>query len=410
MQSELVDRIGTRQPSSRSRSAPRWLLRRIAGSDAGRLEIETPSGATWVHQGDRPGPDARLVVHRWSALRRLVTGGDIGFAEAYRLGEWETPDLVAFFAWVTANEAALALAWRGTAASRFFDRLRHTRRANTRSGSRRNIAAHYDLGNDFYGAWLDNGMNYSSALYVHGDETLEAAQSAKLDRIMGYLDLPDGGRVLEIGCGWGALAERIAATPGCHVDGVTLSVEQFRYARRRLDLSGHGGNAELQLTDYRDVRGTYDGIASIEMLEAVGEDYWSVYFAKLNELLRPGGRAVLQVITINEDRFDSYRARPDFIQRYIFPGGMLLTKSGIATHCDAAGLRLSAVECFGTSYAKTLATWRSRFHAAWPQLSVIGYDDRLRRVWDYYLAYCEAGFRLGALDVGFYVVERRPST
>ncbi|MDO9384201.1 MAG: cyclopropane-fatty-acyl-phospholipid synthase family protein [Hyphomicrobiaceae bacterium] len=382
-----------------------WLVRRLAGSDAGRIEIETPSGARWVHQGEHPGPDARIIVRRWSALRRLITGGDIGFAEGYRVGDWWTPDLVAFFTWVTANEAALTMAWRGSSTARLIDRLRHAGRANTRSGSRRNISAHYDLGNNFYAAWLDSGINYSSALYLRGDETLEAAQLNKLDRVIGHLQLPPDAKVLEIGCGWGALAERLIESSSSHVTGVTLSVEQLRYARSRLALAGHAAKSDLQLVDYRDLTGTFDGIVSIEMLEAVGESYWPVYFAKLRSLLRPGARAVVQVITINEDRFESYRSRPDFIQRYIFPGGMLPTKTLMREHVAQSGLRLVEHEFFAVSYATTLSVWRSRFQAAWPQLQAMGYDENFRRVWDYYLAYCEAGFRLDALDVGIYVLE-----
>lgn len=404
MASEMAEALQPPQ-SKRGRGALGWLVRRLAGSDAGSIEIETPTGVRWVHQGERAGPNARVIVRRWSALRRLITGGDIGFAESYRVGDWWTPDLVAFFSWVTANEMALTMAWRGSSTARLFDRLRHAGRANTRSGSRRNISAHYDLGNNFYAAWLDSGINYSSALYLRGDETLEAAQLNKLDRVIGHLRLQPNARVLEIGCGWGALAERLIDNAGSHVTGVTLSVEQLRYARSRLALAGHSAKSDMRLVDYRDLTGTFDGIVSIEMLEAVGESYWPVYFAKLRSLLRPGGRAVVQVITINEDRFESYRARPDFIQRYIFPGGMLPTKTLMREHVARSGLRLVEHEFFAASYATTLSVWRSRFQAAWPQLQAMGYDENFRRVWDYYLAYCEAGFRLDALDVGIYVLE-----
>lgn len=382
-----------------------WLVRRLAGSDAGRIVIKMPSGTSWVHQGDRPGPDARIIIRRWSALRRLVTGGDIGFAEAYRAGDWWSPDLVAFFTWVTSNEAALAMAWRGSSVARLLDRFRHASRANTRVGSRRNISAHYDLGNNFYAAWLDAELNYSSGLYRRQDETLEAAQRNKLDCVIAHLRTDPGVRVLEIGCGWGALVQRLAATAGCHVTGITLSAEQLRFAQHRLALADPSRNSSLRLADYRDMTGTFDRIVSIEMLEAVGEDYWPVYFAKLRSLLRPGGRAVVQVITIAEGRFESYRSRPDFIQRYIFPGGMLPTKTLMGELASRAGFRLVETEYFGDSYATTLSTWRARFQAAWPQLKAMGYDDDFRRLWEYYLSYCETGFRLGTLDVGLYVLE-----
>lgn len=370
----------------------------------GRLTVETPTGRRWVYQGNEPGPDATVMLKRWRALRRLM-GGDIAFAEAYREGDWSSPDLVAFFTWVTANEQALTALWRGTSMVRLLDRLRHGLRGNSRAGSRRNIAAHYDLGNDFYAGWLDAGMNYSSALYETGEETLETAQAAKIARALNLLGLEREGRVLEIGSGWGAVIESVARA-GHHVTGITLSREQLRYASERVSSAGLGDHADLQLIDYRDVGGHYDAIVSIEMLEAVGEQYWQVYFERLAELLKPGGRAVLQVITITEDRFEAYRRRPDFIQRYIFPGGMLPTRSIIAARADDAGLRPVASEHFGASYALTLAVWRQRFLAAQVDNWCFGGDEKFRRLWEYYLAYCEAGFRVQALDVGFYVFER----
>ena len=405
MSSDLAQTLPPPAQAKRGRGALAWLARRLAGSDLGRISIETPSGAVWVHQGQSSGPDARVVIRRWSALRRLITGGDIGFAEAYRVGDWWSPNLVEFFTWVGANEAALTMAWRGSFVSRLHSRFRHARRANTKAGSRRNISAHYDLGNNFYAAWLDSGINYSSALYLGHDDTLEAAQLNKLDRVISHLGVSPSSRVLEIGCGWGGLAERLTTSTGCDVTGITLSIEQLRYAKRRLALAGLADRTDMQLIDYRDVSGRFDGIVSIEMLEAVGEEYWPTYFGKLRSLLKPGGRAVVQVITISEDRFESYRARPDFIQHYIFPGGMLPTKTLMRRHVESAGLSLVKTEHFGASYATTLATWRTRFQAAWPNLQTMGYDENFRHVWDYYLAYCETGFRLGALDVGIYVLE-----
>ncbi len=280
--------------------------------------------------------------------------------------------------------------------------MTHRGNRNTHDGSRRNIAFHYDLGNAFYERWLDRGMQYSSAIRV-GDDDLEAAQAHKLDRIGTLLDVAGGESVLEIGCGWGAVSERLAAMH-CAVTAVTLSAEQLAYARDRLESAGL--EADLRLEDYRDVTGRFDRIVSIEMIEAVGEEYWPAYFETLRERLVPGGHAVIQAILISEDRFEDYRRNPDFIQTHIFPGGMLLTRTAMREQAEAAGLSLRHEELHGKSYAWTLAEWRSRFHAAWGEIEPMGFDARFRRMWDYYLAYCEGGFRAGMIDVGLYVLER----
>jgi cyclopropane-fatty-acyl-phospholipid synthase len=299
------------------------------------------------------------------------------------------------------NEAALMPKAASSKLNRLRNRLTHWLRANTRRGSRRNITAHYDLGNDFFLPWLDGGMNYSSALFAGGD-TLEAAQEAKLDRIAALLELDGGEDVLEIGCGWGALAERLLHRFAVSIYAVTLSSEQLSYTRRRLSSDVGDGRADVRLLDYRDVEGQFDRIASIEMIEAVGESYWPAYFAKLRASLRQGGLVVLQSIIIAEDRFAAYRKRPDFIQRHIFPGGMLPTRGIIEREASRAGLRLVHHELFGDSYAKTLYEWRARFLRAWPKIEKLGFNDRFRRMWDYYLAYCEVGFRTGIVDVGFF--------
>ncbi len=276
---------------------------------------------------------------------------------------------------------------------------------NTRRGSRRNIAAHYDLGNEFYQQWLDAGMSYSAGVFSSVDETLEQAQNAKLDRVVSLLDLVGGERVLELGCGWGSLADRLAQKR-CNLTGITLSTEQLAYARQRLSSQALAVYCDLRLQDYRDVRGDFDRIASIEMLEAVGEAYWPTYFAKLYERLRPGGIAVLQVITIDEARFDNYRRRPDFIQKYIFPGGMLPTPQIIEREGSKAALHLVGIEFFGEDYARTLGEWRARFQDAWPQIKALGFDQRFKRMWEYYLAYCQAGFETRAINVGLYKFTR----
>jgi cyclopropane-fatty-acyl-phospholipid synthase len=266
-------------------------------------------------------------------------------------------------------------------------------------GSSRNIAAHYDLGNDFYALWLDHGMNYSSALFTRQDQTLEQAQDAKLRRVIVLLDPQPGHSVLEIGCGWGALAERLVTQHGCRVTALTLSAAQFDFARDRLRRGATTADWDLHLRDYRDIESRYDRIVSIEMLEAVGERYWPMYFEKLQQSLSDTGVAVLQVITISPSRFERYRRRPDFIQRYIFPGGMLPTEEIIRREAAQAGLRIVAQEAFGRSYAQTLAEWRRRFLDAWPEIEALGFDARFKRMWHYYLSYCETGFRTGAIDV-----------
>jgi cyclopropane-fatty-acyl-phospholipid synthase len=278
-------------------------------------------------------------------------------------------------------------------------------RANTLTGSRRNIVEHYDLGNEFYRAWLDPSMSYSSALYRDADMTLEDAQRAKQDRILALLDLKPGDTTLEIGCGWGSLAARVAAAGG-PVTALTLSPSQRAFALDALAKAGLADRVDVRLQDYREVEGRFDRIVSIEMLEAVGEAYWPVYFDRLRSLLKPGGVAVLQVITIDHARLAAYSKCPDFIQRHVFPGGMLLSPEAIQAQVDRAGLQLDSSENFGLSYAATLAEWHQRFTAAWPTIAAQGFSPRFRKFWEYYLAYCEGGFRAGAIDVGLWRIVR----
>jgi len=365
----------------------------------GTFTLTLPSGATIRHQGTRPGPEAVLIVRRWRALSWMLFEASLGLARAYIEGDCHSPNLKALIDFGAQNEATPAKAeWR-LVASHMRERIRHARRANTRQGSRRNIAAHYDLGNDFYALWLDAGMNYSGARYAQAAQTLEQAQEARLDRVAELLEAAPGQRVLEIGFGWGPLAERLIERHGCRVTGLTLSAAQREFARARLARRGLARNADLRLQDYRDVEDGFDRIVSIEMLEAVGERYWPTYFAKLRQALTETGIAVLQVITIAETRFARYRRQPDFIQRYIFPGGMLPTVEIIRREAARAGLRLVAHESFGASYAKTLAEWRRRFLQRWPQIEALGFDLRFKRMWEFYLAYCEVGFEVGTVDV-----------
>ena len=375
----------------------RRLIQKIA---KGRLAVTTPGGERIVAEGE-PGEDAALHIHRWRALTRIVTESDIGFAKAFIEGEVSSPDLVALLRLFDRNVAALGVAASNYGPVRWWQRFAHRRRANTKSGSSRNILDHYDLGNAFFAAWLDPSMNYSSALYADEAETLERAQARKMDRVAEGLRLQGGERVLEIGCGWGSMARRLIEAGAGALEAITLSPSQAEYARRALA----GMPAQVRIEDYRDLKGRFDRIVSIEMCEAVGEAFLPLYFQTLARSLNAGGRAVIQAITIADDRFAPYRDTADFIQRFVFPGGFLPSDSLLRETIERAGLRLVAAETFGASYALTLAEWRRRFHANWARIAPLGFDARFRRLWDYYLCYCEAGFRERTIDVGLYTLE-----
>lgn len=380
----------------------RQLLSRI---QHGQMTLTLPDGTCILASGVLPGPRAELRLHRWRPLWRLLLQGDLGLAFSYRDGDWSTPDLTALLLFGLANEASLDGITESRGPARWLSRLLHRAHANTRRGSRHNIAAHYDLGNRFYERWLDDSMLYSSALYTDpadGHDTLEAAQARRLDRIAELMDMRPGQRVLEIGCGWGTLAATLAQRFDAEVTGVTLSTEQLAFARERAAQWGFADKVDLRLQDYRDVDGLYDRIVSIEMIEAVGAAYWPTYFATLRDRLQPGGVAVLQAITINERDFERYRSSPDFIQRCIFPGGMLPTPERMAEHARQAGLNFTTELRFGRDYARTLAEWRRRFLAEWPAIEAQGFDLPFKRLWEYYLCYCEAGFLAGRVDVGLY--------
>ncbi|WP_158812621.1 cyclopropane-fatty-acyl-phospholipid synthase family protein [Methylocapsa sp. S129] len=370
--------------------------------DVGRLVIELPSGAKLERIGAHPGPQAEVKLNNWRALRRLVLGGDVGVATAYFDNDWSSVDLTALFELAALNGARFMDALEGSAPFRVFNWLAHRAKANTRRGSRRNIEAHYDLGNEFYRLWLDAKMIYSSAIFGSANATLEQAQDAKLQRIVDRLQLAGGDSVLEIGCGWGGLATTIAQNSAARVTGVTISPAQLDSARALIQEKSLEDRVELRLQDYRDIEGRFDRIVSVEMVEAVGREYMPRYFDMIRERLKPGGLCVLQAITIAEDRFADYCRRPDFIQRYIFPGGFLPSKTFLRETIERAGLRLTAVENFGESYALTLREWRRRFLDAWPEIERLGFGPSFKRLWEYYLCYCEAGFRSGTIDVGIY--------
>jgi len=382
-----------------------WLIRRaLRHLECGRLTIILPSGQRIEHTGSQSGPHGVMELHDARTFRRLLTRGDVGFAEGYIAGEWSSPDLPRLIALAACNVARLDATLEGFWPVRMWRRLGHLLKRNSRKGSRRNIAFHYDLGNDFYKLWLDRSMTYSSAIAMPRGVTLEQAQVDKLERIGELLQLTGEQEVLEIGCGWGALAQHLAPAAR-RVTGLTLSHEQLDHARAQVEAAGLADKIDLRLQDYRAVDERFDRIVSIEMLEAVGEAYWPVYFERLRACLRPGGRIVVQAITIREDRFAAYKRNPDFIQRYIFPGGMLPTPAILAAQAARAGLAITQSQTFGEGYAQTLAEWRGRFNAVWPRIQALGFEPRFQPLWDYYLAYCEAGFRTGTIDVGLYVLE-----
>lgn len=366
---------------------------------AGSLTFITPSGRELRIKGPEPGVDGRIVVHDFGFMRRVLAAGDIGFAEGYMAGEWDTPDLSAVLGAVSMNFDRLARFFLGNPVVRAVNFIGHSLHANTRKGSRKNIHAHYDLGNAFYGQWLDPTMTYSSARYSRDGEPLELAQANKYRSLAQGMGLERDQSVLEIGCGWGGFAEYAAKEVGAKVTGITISQEQFDFARKRIFEQGLAERAEIRMVDYRDVQGQFDRVASIEMFEAVGERYWPTYFGKIRDVLRPGGRAGLQIITIRDEIFESYRRRADFIQKYIFPGGMLPSEARLKDVTSETGLAWTGITRFGQDYADTLAEWGRRFESAWDGIAALGFDERFRKLWRFYLSYCEAGFRTERTNV-----------
>jgi len=398
--------IATAEEGWLSRRYLQQVLSRLPELEYGTLSLFLPSGKELQFGQANPGePRAEVRLKSLKPISRLLRGGLIGWAESYMDGEWDSPDIVALVRWALGNEHAMDEVMKGHPVLNFFNRLVHLARSNTRKGSRKNIAYHYDLGNEFYQLWLDPSMTYSSALYEQTDD-LQEAQLTKYRRICQMLDVKPGERVLEIGCGWGGFAEVAAAEFGAVVTGITLSKEQLKYAQKRIADADLSDKAEFQLIDYRDVSGQFDHIVSIEMFEAVGQQHWPTYFKQVRELLKPGSSALLQVITIENERFDAYARAADFIQKYIFPGGMLPSPEKLEHQVSQAHLTLDEQFFFGQDYARTLAEWRHSFLAQWPRIQAQGFDERFRRMWLYYLTYCEGGFTEGSIDVGLFKISR----
>ena len=375
-------------PAARDTRLVFELLEQLRG---GLLEVRLPNGTSQVFGDGEHG--VTLRVHDESMFGQLLARGDIGFAEAYLDGAWDSPDVTGLLTLLARNRDALRRAVYGSWPRLLAARLRHLLNRNSRAGSKRNIMAHYDLGNEFYKLWLDPGMSYSSAIYTEsGAGELESAQRAKYRRVLRRLRTEPGQHVLEIGCGWGAFAE-IAVNEGLRVTGLTLSPSQLEWARKRAP------GADLRLQDYRDTAEQFDHVVSIEMFEAVGERWWPAYFSTVAKALTPGGRALIQSITIRDDLFDDYRKGTDFIQQYIFPGGMLPSRSAFRAAAARQGLVVHGEFAFGYDYARTLAKWRESFERNWPQIAALGFDEQFRRLWRMYLCYCEAGFLAGNVDV-----------
>ncbi|NTS31328.1 class I SAM-dependent methyltransferase [Phyllobacterium sp. BT25] len=375
-------------------------LRAAVHLPRGTLAITTPNGQLFKVGGRQAGPNASVILHNWNLPGRAFSGGTIGLAESYMDGDWESPDVATFLELFVVNEeVGENLAGGSNFMLNTVQRLRHWLNDNTRSRSRKNISAHYDLGNAFYREWLDPTMTYSSALFAENATDLESAQNAKYRALARNIGITPGSRVLEIGCGWGGFAEFAAREIGAHVTGLTISREQYDYARQRIERAKLSGKVDIKFQDYRDETGKYDHVASIEMFEAVGEKYWPVFFGKVKDCLKPGGSAGLQIITINDKSFDRYRKRPDFIQRYVFPGGMLPTPERLKRLGKDFGLDLYREHVFPQDYARTLAEWRQRFWDSWDRLRHLGFDGRFKKLWEFYLFYCEAGFRSEYIDV-----------
>ena len=373
----------------------------------GSVTVTLPDGRAIRIEGNEPGKHAEIIIRNYHCLWRLLRTANLGFAEGYLAHEWDTPDLEAVLEVFARNADMMRELYEGSWWAKLADRALHILNRNTRAGAKRNIHAHYDLGNTFYERWLDPSMTYSSAKFDQPEQTLSEAQRNKYATLARRIGLKPEHELLEIGCGWGGFAEFAAKEIGCKVTGITISREQHDFAQRRLQDAGLNEKTEIRLQDYRDTQGTFDRIASIEMFEAVGEEYWPAFFQRVRGLLAPSGVAGLQIITIDERYFSAYRRSVDFIQKYVFPGGMLPSPSALRAQVERADLVWQENATFGQDYARTLATWRDRFMDAWDDIRALGFDERFKRLWNYYLSYCEAGFRAGSIDVTQVALARR---
>jgi cyclopropane-fatty-acyl-phospholipid synthase len=372
----------------------------------GRLDIILPDGRHFRADGAEPGYVAEVHVHNTDVFARTVREGDLGFCESYMDGWWSTPDLMAFMDLMHDDMEHIYDGFPGQFLVRFYERVRFWLQNNSKKQARKNISYHYDLGNEFYGLWLDDTMTYSSAKFVTGQESMEAGQIEKYKSMVDQMGVQPGDHVLEIGCGWGGFAEYAAKERGLRVTGLTISQAQHDYAVERMQKAGLSDKVTIKMQDYRDEKGIYDGIASIEMFEAVGEKYWPVYFETLHDRLKPGKNATLQIITVEHRRWHVYKRGVDFIQKYIFPGGMLPSPVVLRQEIEKAGLQVAQSIEFGESYSQTLRRWHDTFNARWDQVQALGFDDRFRRMWNFYLTSCAGTFHSGNCDVTQITVTR----
>ncbi len=374
-------------------------LNKIADFEFGKIKIVTPDGKKYNFQGKRDGPETEIIIKSQKSINKILDKGSLGFAESYLDGNIETKDLKSLMLFFAKNEKYLNGVLKKNIFLRFSNYFRKKLTENTIKQNKKNISYHYDLGNDFFKYWLDKNLTYSSGIFVEKNKSLEKAQINKLEKMCNLLKLKKEHHLLEIGCGWGSFAIYAAKKYKCRVTCITLSEKQFLYVKRKIKNLNLNKKINIQIMDYRNLKGKFDRIASIEMFEAVGEKYWNLYFKKIKELLNPNGIAAFQIITINKNRFIDYKKNLDFIQKYIFPGGMLPSKEILKKIINENDLLEFSINNFGKDYSKTLKEWLIRFKKSWKHIKPLGFDNRFKRMWEYYLNYCETGFDVGTLDL-----------
>ena len=372
----------------------------------GHFVLYLPDGEVRNYHGKTEGRKGELIIKDYAAISKIFSSGDIGLAEAYRDGMIDSPDMTSLLLLCIESQNAFEKIFRGNFFGMIYYRLRHLFRGNSRAGSKKNIEAHYDLGNSFYKLWLDPTMTYSSALFKNKDDTLEEAQKNKYQRIIDTINPKSTDHILEVGCGWGGFATMAALQTGCKVTCLTLSQEQYQYATDLVRQMRLEDNVTIKICDYRDETGIYDHVVSIEMIEAVGEEYWEQYFKMIESKLRPGGKAMLQSIYIIDELFEDYRKSTDFIQQYIFPGGMVLAPQVFEKYSIKNNLEIKDFYKFGLDYAQTLNLWRQEFKQKYAEVKEIGFDESFLKIWDFYYTYCEAGFLSRRIDVAQIVLQK----